>query len=230
MEKFKVKDNICLFTEKYSYNNTYVNVYLVRDESPVLVNVGPPEKSKDFMEVISESIPLEEIKIVLLLDSEREHVGAIPAFVSKLPKARFITSWLNYDLIINYTADIKLEMMREKWVLKSGKNRIKFFESMIPTPESLFVLIDGVLFTGSAFALDLKDGHIDESDRMEDIEELFHLYRNRAHKIGEYMEKLGAHEIEAIAPAHGPVLKGNVGDYIEKWKILSNTLKGQEKN
>jgi len=227
LEKFQVKDNICLFTEKYSYNNTYVNVYLIRDEKPILVNLGPPEKSKEFMEIISQSIPLHEIKIVLLLDSEREHVGGIPAFVSKMPGARFITSWLNYDLIINYTADVKLEMMREKWVLKSGKHKIKFFESMIPTPESLFVLIDGVLFTGSAFALDFKGEHIDETDRTEDIEELFHLYRNRSHKISEYMEKLKNFEIEAIAPAHGPVLKGNVGEYIEKWKNLSNSLKTQ---
>lgn len=229
MEKFRIEGNICLFTEKYPYSNKYVNVYLVRDELPVLVNVGPPEKSKDFMEIISESIPLDEIRIVLLLDSEREHVGGISAYVNKLPRARFITSWLNYDLIINYTADIRLEMMREKWVLKSGKNRIKFFESMIPTPESMFVLIDKVLFTGSAFALDLKDGHIDESNRSEDIEKLFYLYRDRSHKIGEYMEKLQNQEIEVIAPAHGPVLKGNIKDYIEKWRILSNTLKGQEK-
>ncbi len=227
MEKIQIKENVCLFTTRYYPGNSYVNLYLIRDEKPILVNVGPPEKSQEILEFLSKHIPLEEIKYVLLLDSEREHVGGIPVFVHRLPSARFITSYLNYDLIINYTADIKLEMMREKWVLRTGKNTVRFFEAMIPTPESLFVYIDKILFTGSAFAIDRTEGNVDSSDRTKDIEELFYLFRKRAHKIKEYMEKLEKLEIEAIAPAHGPVLTGNPGKYIEQWKQLSNTLNEQ---
>ncbi len=227
MEKIQLKENVCLFTTKYYPGNTQVNLYLVRDEEPILINVGPPEKSQEILDFLNQHIALEDIKYVILLDSEREHVGGIPVFVHRLTGARFITSYLNYDLIINYTADIKLEMMREKWVLRTGKNTVRFFEAMIPTPESLFVYMDKILFTGSAFAIDRIDGNVDSTDRSESIEELFHLYRRRAHKIKEYMEKLEKLEIEIIAPAHGPVLTGNPKKYIEQWKHLSNTLNGQ---
>ncbi len=227
MEKFLVKDDICLFTEKYGFSNTYVNLYVVRDEEPALINVGPPEKVQDFLDFVDTHIPLKEIRYVFLLDSEREHVGGIPVAVSRMPWAKYITSYLNYDLIINYTADIKLEMMREKWKMKLGKREVRFFEAMIPTPESLFLYIDGVLFTGSAFAIDFAGSNIDESDRSEEIKELFYLFRKRAHKIAEYMEKLANFRIEMIAPAHGPVLSGKTSFYIEQWKNLSNSFKEQ---
>ncbi len=227
MEKFLIKDDICLFTERYGFSNTYVNLYIVKDEEPALINVGPPEKVQDFLDFVDSHIPLKDIRYVFLLDSEREHVGGIPLVVSRMPGARYITSYLNYDLIVNYTADIRLEMMREKWKMKLGKNEVRFFEAMIPTPESLFLYIDGILFTGSAFALDYKGTNIDDSDRSEDIEELFHLFRKRAHKIAEYMGKLEHFPIKIIAPAHGPVLKGRISRYIEQWKNLSNLYRGQ---
>jgi len=227
LEKYQIKENVYLFTTRYFPGNSYVNLYLIHDESPILINVGPPEKSQEILDALSEEIPLEKIKYVLLLDSEREHVGGIPVFVHRLTGAKFITSYLNYDLIINYTSDIKLEMMREKWVLRTGRNTIRFFESMIPTPESLFVYAEKILFTGSAFAVERINGSIDPSDRSKDIEELFYLYRKRVHKIKEYMEKLENLQLDAIAPAHGAVLSGNPGKYITQWKRLSNTLNGQ---
>ena len=205
----------------------YVNLYVVKDEESALINVGPPEKVQDFLDFVDSHVPLKDIKYVFLLDSEREHVGGIPVVVSRMPGARFITSYLNYDLIINYTADIKLEMMREKWRMKLGKNEVRFFEAMVPTPESLFLYIDGVLFTGSAFAVDYTGSNIDESDRSKDIEEVFYLFRKRAHKIVEYMDKLTNFQIDIIAAAHGPVLTGRASQYIEQWKNLSNSYKEQ---
>ena len=165
---------------------------------------------------------------------EPDHSASIQAFVEKYPGTTVVANKKTFEIMEQFFPDMTLRntlVVNEGDTLPLGTHTLNFvFAPMVHWPEVMvtYESTEKVLFAADGFgkfgALDREEPWADEARRY---------YIGIVGKYGDFVQdllkKASGLEIRTICPLHGPVLKENLGYYLDlydKWSGYKPEDKG----
>ena len=165
---------------------------------------------------------------------EPDHSASIQAFVEKYPMTTVVANQKTFEIMEQFFPDMTIRntlVVNEGDTLQLGTHTLNFvFAPMVHWPEVMvtYESTEKVLFAADGFgkfgALDREEPWADEARRY---------YIGIVGKYGDFVQdllkKASGLEIRTICPLHGPVLKENLGYYLDlydKWSGYKPEEKG----
>lgn len=196
-------------------HGTTYNAYLILDEKVTLIDTVKTGFENEMFSRIREVIEPSAIDYLICQHAERDHSGAIPAFLEAAPKAKIIATQLCKDALLNHFGRefAYHKIVRTNDTFNTGRNNFRFIEAkMLHWPDNMFTYLkeEKMLFSNDVFG-----GHMASAGRFDD--EADNLWMSEATKyfavivsvyaplVREKLEEIEKMhlEIEMIAPAHG---------------------------
>lgn len=160
---------------------------------------------------------------------EPDHSAGIAAFAKKYPEAQIVASAMAFKIMAAYFGtdfSDRRVIAKEGAKLDLGGHALTFIGAMnVHWPEVLFSYdsADKVLFSADAFG---KFGANDVEDPEGWACEARRYYFGIVGKFGSFVQtvlkKAAALDIETICPLHGPVLKEDLGYYLDTYNTWSS--------
>lgn len=219
--------DIDLFEGQYVVKNgVSYNSYVCFDDKIVVFDTVDKRKTDEWLTNLNQALNGRKPDYLIVSHVEPDHAASIPAFLQKYPSATVVGNEKTFTLIKRFHGDIALNklVVKEGDELDTGKHKFTFvLAPMVHWPEVMlsYDKTDKVLFSADAFgkfgALSHEEDWTDEARRY---------YINIVGKYGVpvqgVLKKAAALDIKTVCPLHGPVLKDNLGYYIEKYDIWSS--------
>ena len=165
---------------------------------------------------------------------EPDHSASIQAFVEKYPDTTVVANKKTFEIMYQFFPEMTIKNtleVAEGDTLSLGMHNLTFiFAPMVHWPEVMvtYESTEKVLFSADGFgkfgALDREEPWLDEARRY---------YIGIVGKYGDFVQdllgKASGVEIQTICPLHGPVLKEDLGYYLDlynKWSSYTPEDKG----
>ena len=221
--------DIDLFEGQYIVpNGMCYNSYVIKDEKIVVMDTVDASFKDQWLDNLDKALDGRRPDYLVVQHMEPDHSANIFSFIEKYPEAKIVGNVKTFTMMKNFyrNADIdsRMEVVTNGATLSLGTHELKFiFAPMVHWPEVMLTydIKDKVLFTADAFgkfgALDVEDDWACEARRY---------YVGIVGKYGMQVQKLlkevSAYDIQTICPLRGPVLKENLGYYLDKYNIWSS--------
>ena len=218
-----------LFEGQYPVpNGMCYNSYVIRDEKIAVMDTVDQNFTHEWLDNIQKALDGRKPDYLIVQHMEPDHSANIENFLKVYPEAVIVANAKTFVMISNFFRSLNLEgrMLEVKNgdTLDLGNHVLTFvFAPMGHWPEVMVTYDsrDKVLFSADGFgkfgALDVEEDWDDEARRY---------YIGIVGKYGVQVQNLlkaaSALDIQTICPLHGPVLKENLGHYIEKYQIWSS--------
>lgn len=218
-----------LFEGQYPVpNGMCYNSYVIRDEKIAVMDTVDQNFTHEWLDNIQKALDGRKPDYLIVQHMEPDHSANIENFLKVYPEAVIVANAKTFVMISNFFRSLNLEgrMLEVKNgdTLDLGNHVLTFvFAPMVHWPEVMVTYDsrDKVLFSADGFgkfgALDVEEDWDDEARRY---------YIGIVGKYGVQVQNLlkaaSALDIQTICPLHGPVLKENLGHYIEKYQIWSS--------
>lgn len=218
-----------LFEGQYPVpNGMCYNSYVIRDEKIAVMDTVDQNFTHEWLDNIQKALDGRKADYLIVQHMEPDHSANIENFLKVYPEAVIVANAKTFVMISNFFRSLNLEgrMLEVKNgdTLDLGNHVLTFvFAPMVHWPEVMVTYDsrDKVLFSADGFgkfgALDVEEDWDDEARRY---------YIGIVGKYGVQVQNLlkaaSALDIQTICPLHGPVLKENLGHYIEKYQIWSS--------
>lgn len=218
-----------LFEGQYPVpNGMCYNSYVIRDEKIAVMDTVDQNFTHEWLDNIQKALDGRKPDYLIVQHMEPDHSANIENFLKVYPEAVIVANAKTFVMISNFFRSLNLEgrMLEVKKgdTLDLGNHVLTFvFAPMVHWPEVMVTYDsrDKVLFSADGFgkfgALDVEEDWDDEARRY---------YIGIVGKYGVQVQNLlkaaSALDIQTICPLHGPVLKENLGHYIEKYQIWSS--------
>ena len=220
---------VFLFEGQYPVpNGMCYNSYVIRDEKIAVMDTVDQNFTHEWLDNIQKALDGRKPDYLIVQHMEPDHSANIENFLKVYPEAVIVANAKTFVMISNFFRSLNLEgrMLEVKNgdTLDLGNHVLTFvFAPMVHWPEVMVTYDsrDKVLFSADGFgkfgALDVEEDWDDEARRY---------YIGIVGKYGVQVQNLlkaaSALDIQTICPLHGPVLKENLGHYIEKYQIWSS--------
>ena len=248
MSKVEITDNILyvgvndrdidLFEGQYVVpEGVSYNSYLIMDEKIALMDTVDVHKSEEWLANIKVILGTRQPDYLIVSHMEPDHAGSIAVAVEEFPDMKLVGNAKTFafmEQFFGFDIDAKKIVVSDGDMLTLGKHELKFiFAPMVHWPEVMmsYESCDKILFSADGFgkfgALDAEGfGKFGALDADEDWAcEARRYYFNIVGKYGAQVQavlkKLAGVEINAICPLHGPILKENLGYYINLYDTWS---------
>lgn len=213
------------------------NSYLLLDEKTVLFDTVDGAILDNFCENIAHVLDGRDLDYVFVHHMEPDHSSSLERVLRKYPNAKIVTNAKTVTYIKQFfdfeNIDEKIVVVKEGETLSTGKHNFAFvLAPMVHWPEVMvsFDTTTGTLFSADAFGtFGAMNGNIfaDQVDfEKEWLDDARRYYTNIVGKYGpqvkSLLEKAATLDIKMICPLHGPILKDNLGYYIDKYQIWSS--------
>lgn len=221
------------------YGTTY-NSYLVRGEKTALIEGVKAGFEGQLLERLAGVADPGEIDYIILNHTEPDHSGALGSLLKKMPRAQVIaskTAIMFLKQMLNGEFNHRVVGHGEE--IDLGGRSLRFISApFLHWPDSMFTYLpeDRVLFTCDVFGRHYCGEELFD-DLVDDGSDSFKYYYDVIMSpFGKYvleaLDKLKGLEIEVIGPSHGPVLRQNLGKYIQlyrQWAAGERAGGGQKK-
>lgn len=220
---------IDLFESQYIVpNGISYNSYLIKDEKNVVMDTIDRRKTGEWLENLERELNGEEVDYLVVSHLEPDHAYNIEVLSKKYPNMKiignsktfaFLPQFYNIENLENRKIEVK-----EGDTLNFGKHTLQFIMApMVHWPEVMmeYEQTEKILFTADAFG---KFGTLDcdEDWACEARRYYFNIVGKYGMQVQALLKKVSSLEINTICPLHGPILKENLGYYIEKYDIWSS--------
>lgn len=224
-----------LFENAYPVKNgVSYNSYMIDDEKTVLLDTVDWSAARGFMENVLYVLSGRPLDYVIVDHMEPDHAATLGLILEKFPEAKVYGTLKVADLIKQFHGlDIKdrFTAVKEGDTLNTGRHTLHFtMAPMVHWPEVMMTYdeTDKVLFSADAFGrFGALSGNIFEDEAglwKADLDDARRYYTNIVGKYGanvqNVLRKAAALDISMICPLHGPVLREDLGYYIDlylKW-------------
>lgn len=220
---------IDLFESQYVVpNGVSYNSYVILDEKIAIMDTVDARATEEWLENVEKALDGKKPSYLVVSHMEPDHAANIQRIVEKYPEMQIVGNAKTFAMIpqffqIDLTDDKKV-VVAEGDTLSLGSHTLQFFMApMVHWPEVMveYELSEKVLFSADGFgkfgALDTEEDWACEARRY---------YINIVGKYGAQVQallkKAATLDIQIICPLHGPILKENLGYYIDKYKIWSS--------
>lgn len=220
-------NNLKLFESQYNLKNGMsYNSYVIRDEKNVILDTVDEAVTDIWIDNLEKIFVEEEPDYLIVSHMEPDHAYNIGLIAEKYPKMKIVGNTFTFNILQNFF-DIDIDdrkiVVKEGDVLDLGRHKLQFFMApMVHWPEVMvtYEQTEKILFTADAFgkfgSLDIEDDWLPEARRY---------YIGIVGKYGAQVQallgKAATLDIKTICPLHGPILKENLGYYIEKYNTWS---------
>ena len=219
---------IDLFESQYEVpNGVSYNSYLILDEKIAIMDTADTRVVEEWFSNLDEALEGREPDYLVISHLEPDHASNIQKVVEKYPNIKLVGNAKTYAMLPQFfDMDIKdkIVIVKEGDRLELGNHILTFIMApMVHWPEVMveYESTEKILFSADGFG---KFGALD-TDEPWDCEARRY-YMNIVGKYGAsvqaLLKKASALDIHMICPLHGPILKDNLGHYIEKYTIWSS--------
>ena len=221
--------NIDLFEGQYIVpNGMAYNSYVIMDEKIAVFDTVSEGFEKEWLANIDSVLGGKKPDYLIVLHMEPDHSACIDKFVKAYPDAQIVGNAKTFTFIKNFFPNLDIDgkcvtvANGEKFSL--GKHELTFlFAPMVHWPEVMlaFDSTDKILFSADAFgkfgALDVEEEWACEARRY-----YIGIVGKYGVQVQNVLKAASALDIEIICPLHGPVLKEDIGYYVNLYNIWSS--------
>ncbi|MCH9812918.1 MAG: FprA family A-type flavoprotein [Epsilonproteobacteria bacterium] len=218
-------------------NGSSYNSYIIRgSEGVAVMDTVKKEFSNAFFQKLESVCDYHEIKYIVLHHLEPDHSGALIELMERAPKAKLIISGRAVMMLkALLKQDVDFEIANTGKTISLGDKTIEFLSTPFlhwPDTMSSYLHEEKILFSGDVFGSHYYDERI-FNDKVGDFSYAFryyydHIMRPFKQFVLQALKLYKKFEIEMIAPLHGPVLRENPIQYIEKYDQWSHDIKNKK--
>ena len=208
-------------------NGMAYNSYAIMDEKIAIMDTVDQNFTHEWLDNIQNALGGRKPDYLVVQHMEPDHAANIANFLKVYPEATVVSSAKAFPMMKNFFGsdyeDRRL-VVGEGDTLSLGKHTLAFVTApMVHWPEVIvtYDVYDKVLFSADGFgkfgALDADEPWDDESRRY-----FIGIVGKYGAQVQALLKKAATLDIAIICPLHGPVLKENLGHYINLYDIWSS--------
>lgn len=221
--------DIDLFESQYvvpegiSYNS-----YVILDEKTAVMDTVDARKTEEWIKNVKKILGGRTLDYIVCLHMEPDHTGSMMKAMEEFPTAKIVGNAKTFAFMTQFF-DVNLEgkkvEVKDGDTLSLGSHNLKFvFAPMVHWPEVMvaYESSEKVLFSADAFG---KFGAISKYDgdwACEARRYYFNICGKYGVQVQSLLKKAASLDIQIIASLHGPVLKENIGYYIDLYNTWSS--------
>lgn len=220
--------DIDLFESQYVVpNGVSYNSYLIIDEKIAIMDTVDARKQTEWLENLEKALDGKKPDYLVVSHMEPDHASSIDAAIEKYPDMKVVGNAKTFTMIGQFF-DVDIEerkvIVADGDSLNLGTHTLNFiFAPMVHWPEVMmsYESAEKILFSADGFgkfgALDTDEDWACEARRY-----YFNIVGKYGAQVQSVLKKLNGVEVNAICPLHGPILKENLGYYINLYDIWSS--------
>ena len=220
--------DIDLFESQYVVpNGISYNSYLIKDEKIVIMDTVDKRKTEDWIKNLEEALEGKKPDYLVVSHLEPDHAYNIGYVASKYPNMKIVGNFKTFAFMPQF---FEIENLEERKIvvgegdeLNIGKHTLQFFMApMVHWPEVMvtYEKSEKIVFSADGFGkfgtLDTEEDWTCEARRY-----YFNIVGKYGVQVQDLLKKLATLDVKMICPLHGPILKENLGYYINKYDIWS---------
>lgn len=240
MKDTKVSDSILyvgvddhdldLFESQYEIpSGVSYNSYIIMDEKITIMDTVDGRAYEPWIKSIETALGTKEPAYLVISHMEPDHSANIRKLALKYPNMKLVGNTKTFNMLPqffenDFDIDGRKVVVAEGETLELGHHTLTFVMApMVHWPEVMvaYESSEKILFSADGFG---KFGTLDTEEPWEP--EAARYYYNIVGKYGiqvqSLLKKAAALDIQMICPLHGPVLKENLGHYIDLYQTWSS--------
>ena len=209
-------------------NGMAYNSYVIKDEKIAVMDTVDAKFTHEWLDNIEKVLDGAKPDYLIVQHMEPDHAANIHNFMKVYPDTTVVANVKTFAMMENFFRSMNLEgkklEVENGQSLSLGKHVLTFvFAPMVHWPEVMVTYdsTDKVLFAADGFgkfgALDVEEDWDDESRRY-----FIGIVGKYGKQVQNLLKVAATLDIQIICPLHGPVLKENLGHYLEKYNIWSS--------
>jgi flavorubredoxin len=202
------------------------NSYVILDEKTAVMDSVDERATDAWFANLEQTLAGRKPDYLVVNHMEPDHAGNIQNFAEKYPEAKIVLSAKAQSMLPQFfdvDMNDKCIAVKEGDELKLGAHTLTFLMApMVHWPEVMvtYEKSEKILFSADAFgkfgALDADEDWACEARRY-----YFNIVGRYGMQVQMLLKKAAQLDISIICPLHGPVLKENLGYYIDKYQTWS---------
>lgn len=217
-----------LFEGQYTVpNGMSYNSYVILDDKIAVMDTVDIKFTHEWLDNLEGILDGRKPDYLIVQHMEPDHSANIQNFLSVYPGTTVVASAKAFAMIESFfgaTLENQKLVVGEGDTLSLGKHQLTFVTApMVHWPEVIVTYdsTDKVLFSADGFgkfgALDVEEDWDDEARRY-----YIGIVGKYGAQVQNLLKKAAGLDIAMICPLHGPVLKENLGHYLEKYSLWSS--------
>ena len=219
---------IDLFESQYKVpNGVSYNSYVILDEKVAVMDTVDKRATEQWMENLSQALNGRSVDYLVVSHLEPDHASNVQKLAELYPDMKIVGNAKIFSMLPQFfSMDLsdRSVVVKEGDTLSLGSHTLQFFmapmvhwpEVMVEYEQSEKILISADGF-GKFGALDVEEDWTDEARRY-----FINIVGKYGTQVQNLLKKAATLDIQTICPLHGPVLKENLGYYIEKYLTWSS--------
>lgn len=204
------------------------NSYLILDEKIAVMDTVDARKTKEWFDNLDKELKERVPDYLIVSHLEPDHSANIQLFTEKYKEAKLVLSAKAKAMLPQFFniegLDERCIVVKEGEELDLGNHHLKFIMApMVHWPEVMveYETTEKVLFSADGFGKFGTLSH-DEDWACEARRYYFNIVGKYGAPVQTLLKKASTLDIKMICPLHGPILKDNLGYYIDKYQIWSS--------
>lgn len=218
-----------LFESQYIVpNGVSYNSYIIMDEKIAVMDTVDQRKTDEWFDNLNKALDGKTPDYLVVSHLEPDHAANIQNFVEKYPTAKLVLSIKAKAMMPQFFEIDNLDdiciTVKEGDTLELGEHKLTFIMApMVHWPEVMveYEEKEKILFSADGFG---KFGALsaDEDWACEARRYYFNIVGKYGAPVQTLLKKAANLDIKTICPLHGPILKENLGYYIDKYNTWSS--------
>lgn len=204
------------------------NSYVILDEKIAVMDTVDARKTKEWFENLDKELKEHVPDYLIVSHLEPDHSANIQLFTEKYKEAKLVLSAKAKAMLPQFFniegLDERCIVVKEGEELDLGNHHLKFIMApMVHWPEVMveYETTEKILFSADGFGKFGALSH-DEDWACEARRYYFNIVGKYGAPVQTLLKKASTLDIKMICPLHGPILKDNLGYYIDKYQIWSS--------
>ena len=204
------------------------NSYLILDEKIAVMDTVDARKTKEWFDNLDKELKERVPDYLIVSHLEPDHSANIQLFTEKYKEAKLVLSAKAKAMLPQFFniegLDERCIVVKEEEELDLGNHHLKFIMApMVHWPEVMieYETTEKVLFSADGFGKFGALAH-EEDWACEARRYYFNIVGKYGVPVQTLLKKASTLDIKMICPLHGPILKDNLGYYIDKYQIWSS--------
>ena len=217
-----------LFESQYVIpNGVSYNSYVILDEKVTVMDTVDARATEEWLANLEEVLNGRTVDYLVVSHMEPDHAANVQRLIEKYPNMQVVGNAKTFNMIpqfFNVDLEGRKVVVKEGDTLNIGNHTLQFFMApMVHWPEVMvtYEQSEKILFSADGFgkfgALDVDEEWACEARRY-----YFNIVGKYGMQVQALLKKAATLDIEMICPLHGPILKENLGYYIDKYNTWSS--------
>lgn len=219
---------IDLFESQYMVpNGVSYNSYVILDEKVAVMDTVDSRATDEWMKNLEEKLGGRTVDYLIVSHMEPDHAASTKVLAERYPEAKIVGNAKTFRMLpqffdMDFTD--RSVVVGEADTLCIGTHTLQFFMApMVHWPEVMvtYEQSEKILFSADGFgkfgALDVEEDWSCEARRY-----YFNIVGKYGVNVQALLKKASGLDIRMICPLHGPILKENLGFYLDKYNTWSS--------